>query len=116
MSHAPAPIDSSELAPHATPRFFELFRHIDGGIYRFVVPALHSEDQAELYVYEHIWPFTAGAVWARPAAEWASRFTRISDDELTAAMRKSRSEAQAAIARAKMLRRAKAATRPSDQT
>lgn len=87
----------------------EMYRHQDGGIYRFLMVAASSVDQSELYIYEHVWPFEAGKVWARPATEWASRFTLIQHIELVNdQMLVDRAAAQEAVIEAKRLRRANA--------
>jgi hypothetical protein len=109
------------IQPLLAPRQFkplergQLVRHTDGGIYRYLSPARHSEDQSVLYLYEHVWPFDVSDIpWARPAAMWASRFTPISELELAVAMKEDRLQAQQAVARAKAARRdaAQAATQP----
>lgn len=83
-----------------------LFKHIDGGYYEFVAMARHSEDQASLVLYQHVWPFDpAGDPWARPVAEWDARFTAVTQADLTAAMETDRPTAQAAVIRAKADRR-----------
>jgi hypothetical protein len=89
----------------------QLVRHQDGGIYRYHSTARHTDDQRELVVYEHVWPFATGQVWARPANEWPSRFTPISNDDLRQAQKLPRADAQAAITNAKALRRAEEARR-----
>lgn len=86
----------------------ELYRHQDGGIYRFLMVAASSVDQSELYIYEHLWPFEAGKLWARPATEWASRFTPIQSVDLFNAQLVDRAAAQEAVIEAKRLRRANA--------
>lgn len=86
----------------------ELYRHQDGGIYRFLMVAASSVDQSDLYVYEHLWPFEAGKIWARPAVEWASRFTPIQSVDLFNAQLVDRAAAQEAVSEAKRLRRANA--------
>jgi hypothetical protein len=85
----------------------QLVRHQDGGIYRYHSTAKHTDDQAEFVIYEHVWPFATGQVWARPASEWPSRFTPITSAELREAQRQPREAAQAAITTAKAERRAK---------
>jgi hypothetical protein len=88
----------------------QLVRHADGGFYRFITPARHTEDESLLYLYEHVWPFDTSALpWARPAAMWASRFMRSSELELAVAMKQDRLLAQDAVRRAKAARRAAAA-------
>lgn len=85
----------------------ELFRHTDGGIYRFVGQARHTEDQSVLFLYEHVWPFEVSEIpWARPAEMWTSRFTRITQQDLVHAMREDRLRAQQAVTDAKAARRA----------
>lgn len=83
-----------------------LYQHQDGGIYRYLHSAKSSEDQAELYIYEHLWPFDAGQVWARPAHEWGSRFTRIRSVDLILAKTQAQDDAQQAVKDAKAARRA----------
>ncbi|MBU9200271.1 DUF1653 domain-containing protein [Burkholderia multivorans] len=89
----------------------QLVRHQDGGIYRFHSRARHTDDQADLIIYEHVWPFTPDQVWARPAHEWSSRFTPITNEDLREAQKQPRAEAQAAITNAKAMRRAEEARR-----
>lgn len=83
------------------------YRHQDGGIYRYLHSAKSSEDQGVLYIYEHLWPFDAGQVWARPAHEWAARFTRIRYTDLLKATLEDREQAQQAVREAKAARRAR---------
>lgn len=83
-----------------------LYRHQDGGVYRFHFISKHTDDLAELVNYEHIWPFEAGVMWSRPAHEWASRFTPMSAADLVKAQKADRAAAQAAIRDAKATRRA----------
>lgn len=59
----------------------QLFRHQDGGCYQVVAMAQHTEDLTPLVIYTHLWPFKR-ETWARPAHEWASRFTRMTQREL----------------------------------
>jgi hypothetical protein len=85
----------------------ELFRHTDGGIYRFVTMARHTDNQAPLVVYDHVWPFDKGEPWARPAVEWTpARFTPIIEADLVEAMKQDRATAQADITTRKAARRA----------
>jgi len=100
-----APVETEFLQPG------QLVRHQDGGIYRFHSRARHTDDQAELVIYEHVWPFTTGQVWARPATEWPSRFTPITNEDLRIAQQQPRAQAQAAITTAKANRRAEEARR-----
>lgn len=95
------PFPANTLKPDA------LVRHIDGGLYRFMTVARHTDDTTPLYIYEHLWPFERQEPWARPADQWAGRFAPITAEELHAAMTGNRAEAQATIAAAKAARRAK---------
>jgi hypothetical protein len=110
------------FTPTVTARYFkplergQLVRHTDGGIYRFISPARHTEDESLLYLYEHVWPFeTADIPWARPAVMWASRFTPISELELAVAMKEDRAAAQEAVNRAKAARREAAKEQPAQE-
>ena len=87
------------------PRSGALFRHVDGGIYRFVIAVRDTRDLTPLMVYTHVWPFEASA-WARPTDEWATRFTPLTEEALSQAMTEDRAQAQAAVVSAKAARRA----------
>ncbi|MEX3984033.1 hypothetical protein AB4Y45_34150 [Paraburkholderia sp. EG287A] len=92
------------LAPGA------LIRHQDGGLYRFVGYARGTEDTGLRMLYNHVWPFDATDIpWDRPAVEWASRFTPITEQDLVEAMKQDRTQAQQAVIDAKAARRAAAA-------
>ncbi|WP_063802284.1 DUF1653 domain-containing protein [Burkholderia ubonensis] len=95
-----APVDTDSLRPG------QLVRHQDGGIYRYHSTARHTDDQTELVVYEHVWPFDAGQLWARPAHEWPSRFQPITNDDLREAQQQNRLDAQTSVTNAKAARRA----------
>lgn len=82
----------------------QIFRHTDGGIYRFESVARDTRDTAPLFIYAHLWPFES-FWWARPAEEWASRFTQITQEELDTACRGDRAAAQAQVQAAKQARR-----------
>ncbi|WP_211251780.1 DUF1653 domain-containing protein [Andreprevotia chitinilytica] len=82
------------------------FRHVDGGYYRFIADARHSEDLSAMVVYEHLWPFDAG-FWVRPAGEWVRRFSPVPEAEAVAAQQGDRLAAQAAVNAAKAARRAR---------
>lgn len=90
----------------AQPR--QLYLHQDGGFYRAHGNALHTDDKAPLVIYEHLWPFEPGQLWARPAQEWASRFTAVSEDALRTAQLQNQQLAQRAVTQAKAARRAAA--------
>lgn len=110
MSNTPNSNPTSDQTPGADqhPDGAALYRHQDGGIYRFVGMASHTTDLADLVIYEHIWPFALGVKWARPAAEWASRFKPISQQEMLQALQEDRITAQHVIIQAKAARRARA--------
>lgn len=95
--------------PSTTPLAGQLFRHVDGGLYRFTGTARDSRDTAPLYLYEHLWPFEAQS-WARPAHEWASRFEPISHEDVATALQGDRRTAQMLVQQAKAVRRAGAAS------
>lgn len=85
----------------------QVFRHVDGGFYRVLMMARHSDDGSPLVVYEHLWPFeTGGEPWARPLSEWAVRFRSGVEAELELARRDDRAAAQAVVSAAKAARRA----------
>lgn len=83
------------------------YQHQDGGFYRYLHSAKSSENQETLYIYEHLWPFDAGQIWARPSREWAGRFTRVRHVDLVHAMLEDREAAQQAVRDAKAARRAR---------
>ena len=93
--------------PTTNPEPGSLFRHTDGGLYRFVALARHTDDTSPLYLYEHLWPFPPGPLWARPASQWASRFKAISEQDLLDAKLGDPLKAQAEIAAAKAARKAR---------
>jgi hypothetical protein len=82
----------------------QLFRHTDGGVYRFVTTARHADDGTQVMVYHHVWPFEPDT-WVRAADEWPSRFTPISQAELEKLLAGDRTDAQAAVTQAKATRR-----------
>jgi len=81
------------------------FRHIDGGLYRFVAYARSADDAGEVVVYEHLWPFDAG-LWVRKRDEFESRFSPIDEITVKRAIKQDRTEAQERVNTAKALRRA----------
>lgn len=84
-----------------------LVRHTDGGYYRVLLQARHTDDQSPHVVYAHLWPFDAeGEPWVRPLSQWQSRFIVVSRDELARAMQSDRAQAQRAVTAAKAARRA----------
>ena len=81
------------------------FRHVDGGLYRFVAYARSADDTGELVVYEHLWPFEQG-LWVRRRAEFERRFAPTDEMTVKRSMKQDRSEAQAQVNKAKAERRA----------
>lgn len=91
------------------PKWGQLVRHVDGGIYRFVGLSQHTDDQSLMHNYYHVWPFERSVIpWARPSEQWGSRFVPITEQDLEAAMRQDRAQAQQAVIDAKAARRAAA--------
>lgn len=95
--------------PEHVPHPGQLFRHVDGAFYMFLCCARHTDDTEPLFIYEHVWPFVHDAPWARPAREWASRFTPVSTTEFEQACARGREIAQQEVSQAKAARRAKEA-------
>jgi len=88
----------------------DLVRHQDGGLYRFVGYARGTDETGLRMLYDHVWPFAPTDIpWDRPAVEWESRFTRITEQDLMKAMQQDRALAQEAVSAAKAARRAAAA-------
>jgi hypothetical protein len=83
----------------------QYFRHIDGGLYRFVFYARSADDAGDVVVYEHLWPFEQG-LWVRKRSEFEARFSRIDEITVKRAMREDRIEAQERVNAVKALRRA----------
>ena len=81
------------------------FRHIDGGLYRFIAHARSADDESEVVVYEHLWPFDPG-VWIRKRTEFEARFAPTDEMNVKRAMKQDRGEAQAQVRAAKAARRA----------
>lgn len=101
--------ESNMLAPYpaeAVGMPGNVYRHTDGGYYRYLALSRDTEDQAPRVIYQHIWPFEE-SIWGRPASEWASRFTLIplNDPELDMAMRGNRVAYQNTVRANKAARR-----------
>lgn len=62
----------------------QLFRHTDGGYYQYEKSVYFTEDQDELVIYKHIWPFEESE-WARRYSEFKDKFTPITFEDLYAA-------------------------------
>jgi hypothetical protein len=85
------------------------FRHLDGGLYRFVAHARSADVEGEVVIYEHLWPFDQ-SLWVRNRPDFEARFTAADEVTVMRAMRQERSQAQAQVNAAKAARRA--ATKP----
>jgi hypothetical protein len=85
----------------------KIFKHQDGGFYRYLDLAQHADDKSVHVRYEHLWPFETGLPWLRRLDEWESRFKPVTEAELQEAMKQDRTAAQEAVTRAKAERRAK---------
>lgn len=88
----------------STDKYSAYYRHVDGGLYRFITEAHHSDDASEMIVYEHLWPFTP-SIWVRPVHEFQNRFQPINESEVKAAMLTNQKTAQEAVNQAKAQRR-----------
>ncbi|WP_201027296.1 hypothetical protein [Burkholderia cenocepacia] len=82
------------------------YRHTDGGIYRFSKLVWLASDGSRAIEYDHVWPFEQKS-WVRVEAEWASRFTPVSDEEVSLATAGDRDQAQAVVNAAKKVRKEK---------
>ncbi len=83
----------------------QLFRHIDGGFYRFVTVAFPTNGTPRQVVYTHVWPFEA-VTFVRPLDGWPYRFIPATDGELHQAQAFNRDVAQAMVHLARTLRQA----------
>lgn len=83
----------------------QLFRHIDGGYYKFQKSVLFADDQDELVIYRHVWPFQPSD-WARRSNEFVERFTPITKDDLIEAKKEKRKDLQERIENQRNMRRA----------
>jgi len=102
--HMANPVDSSRFQSTSEPESGELYQHVDGGIYRFVIMTKDVEDQSPRAVYEHLWPFET-AVWDRPFDEWRKKFRKILPEVLVEATKEDREKAQKKVTEAKSRRR-----------
>lgn len=84
----------------------QLFRHIDGGYYQFEKSVLFADDQDELVIYTHLWPFEVSS-WARRYNEFQGKFTPITEDDLNTAKQIPREVLQQQIEETRTARRAK---------
>ncbi len=83
----------------------QYYRHLDGGLYRFVSLARSADTAKDVVVYEHLWPFERG-LWVRDRAEFETRFVPIDAAEVESAMQQDQAHAQLAVNTAKAARRA----------
>lgn len=81
------------------------YRHLDGGLYRFVADARSADTDGEVIIYEHLWPFEPG-LWVRERTDFLARFQPVDAATVAAAQQTERSAAQAAVNAAKAKRRA----------
>jgi hypothetical protein len=81
------------------------YRHLDGGYYRLVSFGRSADTGGDVAIYQHLWPFDA-SWWVRDRAEFLARFSPITADELSTAVRGDRIAAQQAVDAAKAARRA----------
>jgi hypothetical protein len=81
------------------------FRHLDGGLYRFVAHARSADSDGEVVIYEHLWPFDQ-SLWVRNRAEFEARFTAVDEVTIKRSMREDRTQARDRVNLAKAARRA----------
>ena len=82
----------------------QLFRHMDGGYYEYDKSVLFADDQDELVIYKHVWPFEE-STWARRYSEFKARFTPILPEDLAAAKAMDRQAVQNGIEQTRTARR-----------
>lgn len=64
----------------------QLLRHIDGGYYMYEKSVLFADDQDELVIYKHLWPFEVSD-WARRYSEFKEKFTPITVEDFNQAQK-----------------------------
>lgn len=84
----------------------QLLRHVDGGYYQYEKSVLFADDQDELVIYKHLWPF-GESEWARRYIEFKDKFTPINFEDLYQAKQIPREILQEKIAENKKTRREK---------
>jgi hypothetical protein len=83
----------------------QYFRHLDGGLYRFISHARSADTEGDVVVYEHLWPFDR-SLWVRDRAQFETRFAPVDEVTVKRAMKQDREAAQSAVQAAKAARRA----------
>jgi hypothetical protein len=81
------------------------FRHLDGGLYRFVAHARSADTDGDVVIYEHLWPFDQ-SLWVRNRADFESRFEPVDEVTVKRAMKRERTQAQTQVNATKAARRA----------
>lgn len=84
----------------------QYFRHIDGGYYQYEKSVFFADDQDELVIYKHLWPFDE-STWARRYSEFKDKFTPVSVEDFNKARQMDRLTLQKLIQHTKANRRAK---------
>jgi hypothetical protein len=82
----------------------QLFCHIDGGYYQYEKSVLFADDQDELVIYKHLWPFDE-STWARRYNQFKDKFTPITMEDFQKAKQIDREVLQKQIAENKSNRR-----------
>lgn len=82
----------------------QLFQHVDGGFYQFEKSVRFADDDDELVVYAHIWPFPHSEA-ARRVNEFLEKFRPIEKIELDEAQKLSVQEYQEVIRNKKAIRK-----------
>jgi hypothetical protein len=82
----------------------QLLRHIDGGYYQYEKSVLFADDQDELVIYKHLWPFEESN-WARRYSEFKDKFTPITVEDFQKAKQVEREVLQKQIEETRTNRR-----------
>jgi hypothetical protein len=82
----------------------QLLRHIDGGYYQYEKSVLFADDQDELVIYKHLWPFDESE-WARRYTEFKEKFTPITLEDFNKAKKVERETLQKQIEETRTNRR-----------
>lgn len=84
----------------------QILQHIDGGFYKFEKSVWFADDEDELVIYAHIWPFPI-IESARRASEFLLKFTPVSNEYFEKAQETSCDQFQLQIRENKKQRREK---------